>query len=184
MSKSLSGNREIFDGQVVEFHQGRFTGAFEIPEETGVEIANGEQYTFMVTVRSTAPKFTTVKKTGALKRENTFKVESAILIDADEAKYMYDNMGVDVEGVNDGLIESQFKDLPSEAPGEVLESFDILSALPVPEEFVKPLDEHIEPLETKLVDEPIEGPKIIEPWKLMDEPMIDTSHKTFKVVEI
>ena len=104
MSKDLRDGKEFFDGDPIEVYEGRFSGAFEIEAESGAVMSNGDLITFIVTARVDTPKFSHVKKLG-LKRSNTMKVVSAVPMDADSARYLYDNAGIDVEGVNAGIIE-------------------------------------------------------------------------------
>lgn len=105
MSKELRDGREFFDGEPVDVYEGRFTGGFLIDEESGATMSNGDLVTFIVTARVDMPKFGYVKKSGDLKRSNTMKVEAVVPVDSDKAKYMYDSIEVDVEGVNAGIIE-------------------------------------------------------------------------------
>jgi len=114
MSKDLRDGREFFDGEPVDLYEGRFSGPFIIEPEPGAAISNNDLVTFIVTARVDAPKFSYVRKSGDLKRSNTMKVLSVVHMDADKAKYLYDNAGVDVEGVNTGIIEtpmSQVEDI-------------------------------------------------------------------------
>lgn len=106
MSKDLRDGREFFDGEPVDLYEGRFTGPFIIEPESGAVISNNDLVTFIVTARVDAPKFSYVRKSGDLKRSNAMKVISVTHMDADKAKYLYDNAGVQVDGVNDGIIET------------------------------------------------------------------------------
>jgi len=106
MSKKLIDGTEYFDGQPVTIYEGRMAGSFEMEEDIAAPLCHDEQLTFIVTCRVEAPKFTYLKKTGDLKRANTFRAEHVALLDGHEARYLLDNMGEAVEGVNDGLIES------------------------------------------------------------------------------
>ena len=105
MAKELIDGQEFVDGKPVEVYEGKFSGPFELDEFDGATMCSGELVTFVVTARVDLPKFGYVRKTGQAKRVNTLKVESALLVDAEKAKYMYDNMNVSVIGINDGLIE-------------------------------------------------------------------------------
>jgi hypothetical protein len=106
MSKDLRDGREFFDGEPVDLYEGRFTGPFIIEPDAGAVISNNDLVTFIVTARVDAPKFSYVRKSGDLKRSNAMKVLSVVPMDADKAKYLYDNAGVDVDGVNSGIIET------------------------------------------------------------------------------
>ncbi len=106
MTKKLIDGVEYFDGQPVSIYEGRFTGSFEMVEEVAAPMTHDDQVVFIVTCRLEAPKFSYLKKTGDLKRSNTLRVEHSAIIDPHEARYLLDNMGEAVEGVNDGLIES------------------------------------------------------------------------------
>jgi len=156
MPKQIVDGSEFFDGQKVSIHQGRFTGKFDLDEIDGVTISTGDQVTFMVTVRASSPKFTNDAKTGALKRENTFKIESASLIDPDQAKFIYDSMSVDVEGVNSGLIEAEL-DFLSGAPTSPSEASNGVSATDTHETLEDPLESLLGPLDGKLAPKDIYG---------------------------
>lgn len=106
MAKELVDGQEFVDGKPVEVYDGKFTGTFEMDEFDGASMCSDELVTFIVTARVDMPVYGRVRKTGQAKRTNKLKLESAILVDAEKAKYMYDNMNVAVFGVNDGLIES------------------------------------------------------------------------------
>jgi hypothetical protein len=106
MSKDLRDGREFFDGDPVDLYEGRFTGPFIIEPESGAVMSNGDLVTFIVTARVDTPKFSYVRKTGDLKRSNAMKVISVMPMDSDRARYLYDTVGADVEGVNAGIIET------------------------------------------------------------------------------
>jgi hypothetical protein len=106
MSKILKDGREMFDGEAVDIYEGRFTGGFMMDEVNGAALANDDLVTFMVTARVETPKFAHIKKTGDLKRSNTMRVEAVTPLDAEKARWMYDNLSVLVNGVNEGLIEN------------------------------------------------------------------------------
>lgn len=114
--KKLVDGQEMFDGQPVELYEGRFTGSFYMSDASGAEIATDDLVTFIVTARVSSPKFVHERKTGELKRQNTMKIQDAFRIDANEAKYLLDNMGASVEGVNDGMIEASSVEEEVEEP--------------------------------------------------------------------
>jgi hypothetical protein len=105
MSKERRDGREFFDGEPVDIYEGRFVGPFIMDEVNGATISNGDLVTFIVTARVDTPKFAYVKKSGDLKRANSMKVTSVTPIDGDKAKFLYDSLGEDVEGINEGIIE-------------------------------------------------------------------------------
>lgn len=105
MGKILVEGREFFDGEPVEIYEAKFGGSFQMLEETAAPLATDDLVTFIVTARVNSPKFSYVAKSGDLKRSNTMKVEEAYVIDKHEAKWLLDNIGEDVEGVNSGLLE-------------------------------------------------------------------------------
>lgn len=141
MPKQIVDGSEFFDGQKVAVHQGRFTGKFDLDEPEGVSISTGDQCTFMVTVRAASPKFTTDPKTGALRRENTFRMESASLIDPDQARFLYDSMDLYVEGVNTGLIEAELG-FDSKPPTSPPEASNGVSGTSTPESGLGALESH------------------------------------------
>lgn len=109
MSKELINGREWFDGEPVEIYELRFLGPVYMNEKDAAPLCNGDQVTLMVTVTLGDPKFTHVRKSGELKRSNGAKVTNLIAFDPEEAKFIYDNLGASVEGVNDGLIATKGK---------------------------------------------------------------------------
>lgn len=104
--KELKDGREYFDGDPVDLYEGRFTGPFVIDEANGASLSNGDLVTFIVTARVETPKFSYAKKTGNLKRSNAMKVQYVKPISADKARFMYDSLGEEVDGINDGIIEA------------------------------------------------------------------------------
>jgi hypothetical protein len=105
MSKELRDGREFFDGEPVDIYEGRFVGPFIMDENSGATMSNGDLVTFIVTARVDTPKFAYVKKSNDLKRSNSMKVTSVVAIDGDKAKYLYDSIGENVDGINEGIIE-------------------------------------------------------------------------------
>ena len=106
--------REVFDGRVVALYETRFTGAIMLEPEDGAGMATNDQVTFIVTARVAPPKFSQVKKTGEYKRVNSLKLEEAVPIDPDIAAKLYDELKVQVGGVNNGPIEDGSLDEPEE----------------------------------------------------------------------
>jgi hypothetical protein len=105
VSKILRNGAEYFDGEQVDLYEGRFAGAFLMDPPNGAAMSNGDLVTFMVTARVNTPKFSHIKSTGDLKRSNSMRVETVVPLDSEKAAWMYDNLAVQVTGVNDGLIE-------------------------------------------------------------------------------
>lgn len=117
MPKDLVEGREWFEGDPVEFYDIRI-GTTSLNATDAAPLCNGDLVTLMVTVRLGDPKFSRIRKTGELKRTNPAVVESCIVFDPEHAKFVYDNLGKKVEGINEGLLE-----VPK--PGIQEESFDI-----------------------------------------------------------
>lgn len=128
MNKDLRDGREFFDGDPIDFYEGRFSGPFEIDSESGASISNGDLVTFIVTARVDTPKFAHVKKLG-LKRCNTMKIISAIAIDADRARYLYDNAEINVEGVNSGIQETPNIDINQITISDILDQEDVFKEM-------------------------------------------------------
>jgi hypothetical protein len=120
MGKELRDGKEYFDGDPVAIYEGRFSGPFVIEEDDGCTISNGDLVTFIVTARVDVPKFS-YTKTGDLKRSNTMKIVSVTPMDSDKAAYVYDNAGVSVQGVNDGIVEVLNIDVQSVSIDEIIE---------------------------------------------------------------
>lgn len=129
MSKDLRDGREFFDGEPVDLYEGRFSGPFIIEPEPGAAISNNDLVTFIVTARVDAPKFSYVRKSGDLKRSNTMKVVSVVHMDADKAKYLYDNAGVDVEGVNSGIIETPSMEIDETSIDDIIEQDNMFNGI-------------------------------------------------------
>ena len=100
--------RETVDGHVVELYEMRFTGGIVLEPEEGASISSGDLITCMVTARVGPPKMANVAKTGEYKRINTSKLESLVVLDADVAKKFYDDIGEEVFGVNEGMVEISY----------------------------------------------------------------------------
>lgn len=181
MGKSIVDNQEFFDGRPVEKYRGKFSAPFDLNEEAGLGIDSGSQVTFIVTARCQTPRFKDAPKSGELIRENTFKVEAVVPIASDEAKFLLDNMGELVEGVNDGLIESQMTTpLPSSMPSVDLcepqgffETTPLVTPVNVGEGTLGSLEEEAVSVSHSAA------------WSPFDQPMFDTElNPTFEVVEI
>lgn len=97
--KELVAGREVLDGEPVAEYQGRFTGAFDIDYADGTGITQDDTVSFIVTARvdSFASKKT---KAGDRKRINVLKVVDSHMIDKHEARYILDEMDVQVPGIN------------------------------------------------------------------------------------
>jgi hypothetical protein len=182
-NKQVSEGLEFFDGRPVEKYRGKFSAPFDLDPETGLGIDSGSQVTFIVTARCQTPRFKDAPKSGELIRENTFKVEAVVPVSSDEAKFLLDNMGELVEGVNEGLIESQIvlDFYPKGADSSLQDPSDLFGSNPLVDH-PSPLDGTMGPSER---EEDESAPKAVEPWRLIDQPMFDLDLKpTFKVVEI
>lgn len=104
---------EVIDGKPVRLYEIRFTGSLMLTPEEAADISSGDQVSAFVTGRVQPPKFSQVAKTGEYKRQNTIKLEALIPVSQDQASYVCDSLGVSVNGVNDGIIETIYV-LPEE----------------------------------------------------------------------
>lgn len=104
--KVLKDGREYFDGEVVQLYEMKILGSAFMNEEDAAHLANGDLVTLMVTVRVGDPKFSHVR-TGELKRTNSAKITDLVSFEPDEARFLYDQMGREVEGINYGIQESR-----------------------------------------------------------------------------
>ncbi len=84
----------------------KILGSAFMNEEDAAHLANGDLVTLMVTVRVGDPKFSHVR-TGELKRTNSAKITDLVSFEPDEARFLYDQMGREVEGINYGIQESR-----------------------------------------------------------------------------
>lgn len=105
MKELNEDGREVVDGRVVDLYEMRFTGGVTLEPEDAASISAGDLITCIITARVGPPKMAEVKKTDEYKRINSSKLESLSILDADLAKKFYDEIGVFVYGVNDGLVE-------------------------------------------------------------------------------
>lgn len=104
---------EIIDGKPVRLYEIRFAGSILLTPEEAANISSGDQVAAFVSGRVQPPKFSQVAKTLEYKRQNTIKLESVIPIDPDQAAHVCDTLGVKVNGVNDGIIDTIYV-LPEE----------------------------------------------------------------------
>lgn len=100
--------RETVDGRIVDLYEMRLTGGVILEPEDAASISSGDLITCIVTARVGPPKMADVKKTGEYKRINTSKLESLVVLDNDVAKKIYDDLGEEVYGVNEGIVEISF----------------------------------------------------------------------------
>jgi hypothetical protein len=104
---------EVIDGKPVRLYEIRFTGSIILEPEEAASIGSGDQISAFVTGRVQPPKFSQVAKTGEYKRQNTIKLEALIPVGVEQASFICDNLGVSVNGVNEGIIETIYV-LPEE----------------------------------------------------------------------
>ncbi len=104
---------EVIDGKPVKLYEIRFTGSLTLTPEEAASIGSGDLVSAFVSGRVQPPKFSQVAKTGEYKRQNTIKLESLIPIDGDHAAHVCDTLGITVNGVNDGIVETTYV-LPEE----------------------------------------------------------------------
>lgn len=110
MSKNLSEDGvEYVHGRAVEIYEGKIVGAFPMDSEDAVALADGDAITIIMTVRTSVPKFFDIKKSGQLKCQNQFKVEEVRVMDPDQAKQMYDQLGQFVVDVSNPLSVTKIK---------------------------------------------------------------------------
>lgn len=95
---------ETQDGEVVRLYDGTFKGTWVEEFEEAVTRSSGDVGVALVTYRIDTPKFAHIKKTGELKRTNSFMVEDVRHIDRDKAAMLFDSLGQKVNGINDGLV--------------------------------------------------------------------------------
>jgi hypothetical protein len=124
MAKILRDGAEYFDGEQVDLYEGRFTGNFFVEPASGAAMSNDDLVTFIVTARVSTPKFSHVKKTGDLKRSNSMRIEKVVPIDSEKAAWMYDQINVKVDGVNEGaIIETPVEPVERMEPTVVQDTF-------------------------------------------------------------
>jgi hypothetical protein len=97
---------EVFEGREVEAYDAKFSGTFEMDNLTGITLAHDDLVSFVVTARVTDAKFTTSRTTGIQKRTNTLAIEDVVALDMERARWLYDQLGKIVVGVN-SLVETK-----------------------------------------------------------------------------
>jgi hypothetical protein len=104
---------ELVDGKAVKLYEIRFTGSIILTPEEASSIASGDSVSCFVNGRVQPPKFSLVKKTGEMKRQNVIKLESLVPLDPDRATQVLDNLDLKINGVNDGIVDTVYV-LPEE----------------------------------------------------------------------
>jgi hypothetical protein len=99
---------EVVDGRTVRVYEIKFSGSIILEPEDAASIASGDSVTCLVTGRVQPPKFSTVLKTGEMKRQNVIKLEALLPVEQEVAAFALDTMGVKVNGINDGIIDVPF----------------------------------------------------------------------------
>lgn len=99
---------EVVDGRTVRVYEIKFSGSIILEPEDAASIASGDSVTCLVTGRVQPPKFSTVPKTGEMKRQNVIKLEALLPVEQEVAAFALDTMGVKVNGINDGIIDVPF----------------------------------------------------------------------------
>ena len=105
MSKELIEGQEYFDGEPVSLYEMRVVGSALMDEVDAAPLSTGDQITLLLTVRLSDPKFSHIRKTGEFTRTISAKIESLVPLDNEQAKYLYDLLKVDVEGVNSFFVD-------------------------------------------------------------------------------
>lgn len=99
MTKELRDGVEEFDGDPVDNYRGRFSGVFDVEKEVGVGLARDDLVTFVVTARCGKATLD-IDKAGYQYRQNTFAIEEVTALDPAKARWMYDQLGRVIVGVN------------------------------------------------------------------------------------
>ena len=86
--KNINHGVEEFDGHTVVQYEGKFAGAFDIPDETAVELAYDDVVTFVVTGR-VGKAVLDATKFGDMKRSNTFNVVHVAVLDGNISDKFY-----------------------------------------------------------------------------------------------
>jgi hypothetical protein len=115
--KELHSGKELIDGEIVEEYAGRFTGVFDVDPGFAAALAIGDQVSFLVTARVTDFHAGTDRQTGSRKRTNKIRIESAIALEPNKARHLYDTVGARVQGVNAGLVEAPSVDTGADIDG-------------------------------------------------------------------
>lgn len=92
MSKHIVNGVEEFDGQVITQYEGKFAGAFDLPDEVAMEIAYDDVVSFVVTARAGKVALDATKF-GDMKRSNAFNVVHVAVLDQDTAASFYNSLG-------------------------------------------------------------------------------------------
>lgn len=106
MAKQLVNGQERFDGYPVTLYDGRFSGAFDLPEEVGAGLEYDEVVTFVVT--ATVGKATIAStRYGDLKRTNTLSVLNAVPVPYSAVNAVNDAVSIAGEAGEVSVVELQ-----------------------------------------------------------------------------
>lgn len=86
--KTINGGVEEFDGLTVVQYEGKFSGAFDIPDDTAIELSYDDVVTFVVTAR-VGKAVLDATKFGDMKRSNTFNVVHVAVLDGNVSDSFY-----------------------------------------------------------------------------------------------
>lgn len=81
---------EYIDGRPVELYEVKFVNAYPMEQLDAAGISDGDEVIFLITARVETPKFTSNKKSGQIRRQNTARITDINYLDPDKAKAMYD----------------------------------------------------------------------------------------------
>jgi hypothetical protein len=148
--KEIVDGTEYNDGVPIRQYQGRFAKVFDILPEDGLAVTRGDLVAHVVISRVAPAKFSDTKS-GELKRINTFNIEDVIQLTPERAKFLLDEIGRKVNGINDGLVEVvqleiqdiplEIKDVPSDIyklddlPDHLKQAFNSFDGAPWPTVF-------------------------------------------------
>lgn len=88
VKKHIVNGAEEFDGLVINQYEGKFAGAFDLPEDVAMDIAYDDVVTFVVTARSGKATLDATKF-GDMKRSNAFNVVHVAVLSEDTAANFY-----------------------------------------------------------------------------------------------
>lgn len=137
----MSDTWKKFDGYPIELYDGRFSGTFDMDEQSGEGIKHEQNVAFVVVAHADKAAIST-NKDGEVKRTNTFKVQQVKVISGGEAETLLHAQGllpqaeyhIEPEDATSTLDEFEgIADVMSVDPdtGEITGGFDPTEEIPV-----------------------------------------------------
>lgn len=104
-----------FDNHEIDHYRGKFSTPFEMDYDEGIKVEYDDRVYFLVAARVTKSDISQDKKTGDVKRTNTFSVSSAQLmtendINAAAIKVFMENTAFDLDSLDEDDLNNEVAD--------------------------------------------------------------------------